>query len=211
MKSNFPHKMAVDVNTTPSEAGVMRILSLALSFLFLTMPVFAGNTNATREPDAASNKWNWLAGTRWYVPAENLLAYLSDRSLSRSFPVVDQTLWSLTEAHDGHFRGTSCTEVWVAAPGGLVSIQTTTNTMDGEITEEGNITIVFTPVATDQSQTVGYGHVRIVDNVRRMEMQMATGTDTLAIHWAYMTQLKGNHKLPSVTEQSLDGSLRAEE
>src|SRR5262249_52977385 len=123
------------------------------------------------DPDTARNRWNWLADTRWYVPAENLLAYLAEPSLSGRIPVADQTLWSLTEARDGHFLGTAYTELWAKRPaGGFVQLLATTNTMEGDITEDGTITIVFTPEDPTHPQTVGYGHMRFVDKAWRMEM-----------------------------------------
>src|SRR5262249_27438776 len=118
--------------TAPRRKGVMTRSSLRLlSVLVLVILVFVGTMGAAREPDAAAHKWNWLSGTRWYVPAENLLAYLAEPSLSLSIPVADQTLWSITEARDGHFQGTANTEIWAKGPGGLVQVAVNKNTMDG--------------------------------------------------------------------------------
>jgi hypothetical protein len=154
----------------------------------------------------------WLAGTRWYVTAENLLAYLTDPALRIKTPVADQTLWSITSAQDGSFQGTSQTQLWVRAPdGGLKKGGAATNTIDGTVTESGEITIVFTPTEPDQAQTTGYGYLRRVDGEWRMEMQMATGTQMLALHWAYMTQWTGGDLLAAVADAGLDGSLRSEE
>lgn len=153
----------------------------------------------------------WLAGTRWYVTAENLLAYLTDSALRTKTPVADQTLWSITTAEDGRFEGTSQTRMWLRSPGGeLQQVGSTSNTMSGTITDDGAITIVFTPEDPDQVQTTGYGQLRQVNGEWRMEMQMATGARALALHWAYMTQWAG--ELPSgVPERALEGSLRSDE
>ncbi|HEU0015153.1 MAG TPA: hypothetical protein VFQ45_15795, partial [Longimicrobium sp.] len=124
---------------------------------------------------------SWLAGTRWYVTAENLLAYLTDPTLTRRTPVADQTLWSITAAEGGAFSGTSRTQLWVRTPGGMQPLGSGAgNAMSGTITDEGEITIVFTPDDPDQAQTTGYGYLRQVDGEPRMEMQMATGTQSIA-------------------------------
>jgi hypothetical protein len=44
-----------------------------LSVLLLALLVLGSGTSTACDPDAARNRWNWLADTRWYVPAENLL------------------------------------------------------------------------------------------------------------------------------------------
>ena len=154
----------------------------------------------------------WLAGTRWYVTAENLLAYLTDPTLRIKTPVADQTLWSITSAQDGAFQGTAQTQLWMRAPdGGVQKGNAASNTMEGTVTESGEITIIFTPSDPDQAQTTGYGYLRQVDGEWRMEMQMATGTQLLALHWAYMTQWAGGDLLGEVPDTGLDGSLRSEE
>ncbi|HEX2081408.1 MAG TPA: hypothetical protein VHG08_27140 [Longimicrobium sp.] len=155
----------------------------------------------------------WLAGTRWYVPTENLLAYLTDPMLRVHTPVADQTLWSITTAADGRFHGTSQTQMWKRTPGGgFEPASSASNTMDGRITADGEITILFTPDDPDQAQTVGYGRLRRVGGEWRMEMQMATGTGVIAMHWAYMTRWMGEEPpAANLDGRALDGSLRAEE
>lgn len=154
---------------------------------------------------------SWLAGTRWYVTAENLLAYLTDSALRVHTPVADQTLWSIATGEDGRFTGTARTLMWIRAPDGTFQqVGDATNAMDGAITQGGEITITFTPRDPDQARTTGYGNLRRVDGEWRMEMQMATGATSLALHWAYMTPWAG--ELPAgVPERALEGSLRSEE
>lgn len=157
------------------------------------------------------NEISWLAGTQWYVTAENLLAYMTDSTLQTNTPVADQTLWNITAAQGGSFQGTAQTKLWFRTPSGQFQQSgSASNTMDGTITEGGEITIVFTPDDSDQAQTTGYGQLRRVDGEWRMEMQMATGAQVLALHWAYMTPWTG--ELPAgVPERALEGSLRSEE
>lgn len=153
-----------------------------------------------------------LAGTRWYVAAENLLAYLTDPTLSRMTPVADQTLWSIETAADGSFQGTSQTQLWVRGPGGDVRpMSSASNAMAGTLTPDGEITITFTPDDPDQAQTTGYGSLRSVDGEWRMEMQMATGTQSLAMHWAYMTRWTCEGTPAPPDARALDPELRSDE
>lgn len=156
---------------------------------------------------------SWLAGTRWYVTAENLLAYMTDSALRVQSPVADQTLWSITAAEGGSFHGTAQTWLWARTPdGGFTQMAASSNAMDGTIAESGEITILFTPDDPDQSQTTGYGYLRRVDGEPRMEMQMATGARSIVLHWAYMTEWKGEGRpeLPPL-ERVLERSLRSDE
>ncbi|HET7459683.1 MAG TPA: hypothetical protein VFJ82_00490 [Longimicrobium sp.] len=148
-----------------------------------------------------STDLSWLAGTTWYVPPQNLLAYLCDLALQDMQPVADQTIWEITSAGEGQFEGTSTTKLWTRNPAGaMTALGTTTNAMSGAIAENGDITIVFTPDDPDQATTTGYGHLRQVEGAWRMEMQMATGTGALALHWAYMTRwMEGDPAPPELT------------
>ncbi|HEU4560338.1 MAG TPA: hypothetical protein VFS20_20985 [Longimicrobium sp.] len=153
-----------------------------------------------------------LAGTTWYVPPQNLLAYLCDPALQHERPVADQTIWSITSAGEGQFQGTSTTSLWTVAPdGGLTALGTTTNAMSGTVGENGDITIIFTPSDPDQAQTIGYGHLRQVEGAWRMEMQMATGTQLLALHWAYMTRWTNGESMPPAPSHLPDPVLRSDE
>jgi hypothetical protein len=152
-----------------------------------------------------------LAGTRWYVPAENLLAYLTDPALRARKAVADQTVWSIATAEGSRFQGTARTRLWTAAPGGFTQLAATTSALDGELGKDGAVTIVFTPEDPDQPPTVGYGRLREVDGEWRMEMQMATGTTALTLHWAYMTPWTADGAPPGIPARALEGSLRSEE
>lgn len=155
---------------------------------------------------------SWLAGTQWYVTAENLLAYLTDSTLRERTAVADQTLWSIATAEGGSFQGTSRTLLWIRTPdGSFQQMGSTSNALDGTVADGGEVTIVFTPDDPDQAQTTGYGWLRMVNGKWRMEMQMATGTQAIALHWAYMTQWTGGEPPAGVPEGALDGSLRSEE
>ena len=154
---------------------------------------------------------SFLAGTTWYVPPQNLLAYLCDPALRNERAVADQTVWSIASASGNRFEGTSVTQLWTSAPDGVTELGSTTNTMSGSIAADGAITIVFTPSDPDQAETTGYGQLRRVEGAWRMEMQMATGTSLLAVHWAYMTRLRDGEAVPGPPAPLPDPGLRSVE
>lgn len=131
-----------------------------------------------------------LSGSQWYVPGDNLLAYItSGTNLSSPTPtaLADQTIWQLGTATNGMFGGTSTAELKL---GPIVT--TSTLTMNGVVTDGGQIRIVFT--GSDQPTTVGIGQMRDVSGTTYMEMQMLTGsgTSSYVTHWAYMAPYDGN-------------------
>lgn len=152
-----------------------------------------------------------LAGTKWYVPAENLLAYLTDPALRLQRPVADQTLWSITSAEGGRFAGSSRTQLWTRRNDEWVQGGSATNEMSGIIADSGEITIRFIPDDPEQATTIGYGHLRQVEGAWRMEMQMATGAQSLALHWAYMTRWTEGDDPPEPAGDLPDPGLRSDE
>jgi hypothetical protein len=131
-----------------------------------------------------STQWDWLAGTKWYVPAENLLAYLvSGTDFSNPLPVGDQTLWDLTASSGGMFSGTA-----VAYFNILGTPTSSTSTISAIATPEGQIRMILSQ--ENGVQTVGIGQFRDVAGATQMEMQMMTGTGSAYVtHWAYMVQV----------------------
>lgn len=96
-----------------------------VALLILAFPI--------RNSVADSSQWDWLAGTQWYVPAPNLLAYLvSPTGFSSNVPVSDQTLWDITSSTNGVIVGTS---VATFTLGGIES--SSTSAMNGVVTDSG--------------------------------------------------------------------------
>ncbi len=148
---------------------------------------------------AQSNTWDsMLAGSQWYVPAENVLAYMaSSTDLTEVLPIGDQTLWNITTATNGVFSGTSKATFKI----GESEVNTTT-VMNGVVTDEGQIRIVFTGGTT----IIGIGQVRELEGENYMEMQMITDVGGLSYvtHWAYMGAYNGEpNPLPLVPEPAL--------
>ncbi|TWB07051.1 autotransporter outer membrane beta-barrel domain-containing protein [Bradyrhizobium stylosanthis] len=122
-----------------------------------------------------------LSNTNWYVPTAQLLAYAAPKTgFSNPTPIGDQTLWSLATATNGAFTGTSVAQLKLGP-----ALLTDTSTIQGFVTTAGQITMLFAPTAGG-AVTVGLGHMRTVNGVTGMEMQMITGDGLLVTHWAYM-------------------------
>src|ERR1700679_153037 len=81
---------------------------------------------------------DWLVGTYWYVPPENLLAL---RAVNADEPAIetltDQTVWRITNAENGYLAGISATNIgqgW------------TYNLMVGSVAPDGSVKISFSPL-----------------------------------------------------------------
>ena len=137
---------------------------------------------------------NWdsmLTGSQWYVPTQNMLAYMTVSSdLTQAVQAGDQTLWSITNCVDGVFTGTSSQSLTVPMSGGIP--QTATGTvMNGVINSAGQVLIDFTE--TNGDVTIALGNYRSASGSNLIEMQMfsqvATGANVT--HWAYMAPYSG--------------------
>lgn len=136
---------------------------------------------------AQSSSWDsLLSNSKWYVPAENLLAYLtSTTDLTDNVAAADQTIWELGSSSNGVFTGTSTATM----QSGPLTISSTT-TMNGIVTDSGQIRIAFS--APDTPTTIGIGQVRDIAGTSYLEMQMMTGTAFYITHWAYMAAYDGD-------------------
>lgn len=156
--------------------------------------------------EAQSDQWDsLLTGSAWFVPAENLLAYAtSGSSLANPQAVADQTLWNITSSLNGVFTGTSVTTFKI---GPITS--SSTATMNGIITDGGQIRIAFTQEGGPT--TVGIGQVQNVDGKTLLQMQMISGdpNSVYITHWAYMAAYDGDPS--SLPSPEIESSLRSEE
>lgn len=148
---------------------------------------------------AQSTTWDsMLSNSYWYVPQENLLAYMtSGTNFTDPTPMAgsDQTLWSLGTATNGTFTGTA---VGTFRPSGfpLVAISNTTDIVSGIVTDAGQIRMTFVGVSSG-AQTIGIGQVRTISGTDYMQMQMITGgSSVLSTHWAYMAKYDPNTFVP---------------
>jgi hypothetical protein len=159
-----------------------------------------------RPAAAQSTTWDsLLTNSLWYVPAENLLAYMATSSnFANPQAVADQTLWNIGTSVNGVFSGTSIAEF----KAGPLTFSSTT-TMNGLVTDAGQVRIIFTQ--PDTPATIGIGQVREIGSHTFLEMQMITGEEDLYItHWAYMASYDGNpENLPNL--EISPSQLRSEE
>jgi hypothetical protein len=160
------------------------VLTLRLNSLAAVLALMLGGAGGLR---AQSSAWDsTFSNTQWYVPAENLLAYLaSGTDLSSNLPVADQTIWQLGVVQNGVFTGNSSATFKL----GNATI-TSNNTMNGIVTESGQVRILFS--SDGQPTTVGIGQIRTINNIDFFEMQMISGSSTYLTHWAYMAPYDGN-------------------
>jgi hypothetical protein len=145
----------------------------------------------------ASQRWDWLAGTVWYVPTENMLAYTTQPDLTAPTAIADQTLWFISQSHNGQFSGEALVQ--------LSSEPLQTKALSGIITPDGQVRITFSSNTSDVAPTIGIGQMRFVDGQVRFQMQMASGTDTIIAHWAYQSDLTPGITPADPTSASTNG------
>jgi translation initiation factor IF-1 len=135
-----------------------------------------------------ANTWSWLANTSWYVPAPNLLAYVTGPLGQVNQPIGDQTIFNIQGYDQGFFWGN--TVVQLSSPTQLSGEGTSPSTFSlfGSVTPEGNLLLTFTPSDPSQPTTSGQGTMRYVNGQWTMELQMSTGDSVQVSHWAYMMQ-----------------------
>jgi hypothetical protein len=136
---------------------------------------------------AQSTNWDaMLENSQWYVPSENLLAYITPgTNLTSTLPFADQTTWDITNSVHGIFNGLTALTGTI---GTNVITQSSNTILDGVITDSGQVRMRFT--ATNGAVTTGIGQERTINGTNTVEMQMITGSGgasgTYITHWAYM-------------------------
>jgi hypothetical protein len=164
------------------------------------IPSLSDFLSSSASGQTASSRWDWLAQTSWYVPTENLLAYSADLQLADPAPIADQTLWYITQCQGGQFAGESVAKL------SLSPVPTQTS-FTGVVTPSGQIRMEF----AGETTTTGIGQMRFVEGAWRVEMQMATGSDFIVTHWAYMSEVAPNVTPPEPTSPPLNPSLLSDE
>jgi hypothetical protein len=160
------------------------------------------NEAVTQNSQADSSRWDWLAGTVWYVPTENLLAYATPSDLSDPTPVADQTLWYIDDATRGAVSGRALAKL-------SFSSTPTSMAFAGVVTPGGQVRLEFQTSTSEP--TTGIGQMRFVDGRWRIEMQMATPGSLLVTHWAYMSQQLAGETPPEPIGQLIDHDLLSPE
>lgn len=146
----------------------------------------------------ADQDWEFLEDSYWYVPTAYLGAFAS--SGGSLVPLVDQTLWHITNVVDGYVSG----EVRTTLGNGWV-----TSTLVGSITPEGSVSFSF---AEGTDLTIGAGRMVERDGDWYFEMQMTTGTGAANVsHWAYMAEVADGDRawdsLPGFTATGVEAAF----
>jgi hypothetical protein len=166
---------------------------------------------------AMTENWQWLEGTYWYVPEENLPALQINPNASESDAFQwfsDQTVFYIERYQNGYFWGKAYIQMIPLEqnPDQPSSTITTCSTLIGSVTPEGNVYLSFVidraPAAV--LTTRGVGRMQKREGGWCMENQMSSGVQDLVSHWAYMVQCKSGdaciEKLPG-TQYSLQGFI----
>ena len=146
------------------------------------------------------SRWDWLDGTEWYVPVENLLAYTSLDGLSNPQPIGDQTIWHIESSAGGQIAGTATVKL-------SISSDPSETPFIGTVTAGGQIRIEF--IVQSGSQPIsGLGRMRYQQGSWYMQMQMES---SLFTHWAFMAPSEEGATPPDPSEFSPDPDLQSTE
>lgn len=120
--------------------------------------------------------YDWLANTYWYVPQENLPAYLYDKQAENGVFGPDQTVFHIVESSGGYFRGEAMVQIGMSK---------TKFTMLGVVTPDGSVILNFT---SGDTETSGSGHFTMYRREIAMLNQMSSSPNERlkVLHWAYM-------------------------
>jgi len=132
-----------------------------------------------------------LTGSQWFVPTQNMLAYITSTSnLTQNVQIGDQTLWNITNCVNGVFSGFSSQYLTIPISG--MNTSSASNTaMNGVINVAGQVLINFTQ--TNGDVTIALGNNRNVGGTNLIEMQMLSQVASAQniTHWAYMAPYSG--------------------
>ena len=160
----------------------MRLLSVIVVLCGLAGLAFADGSNPPlqdQEDNATVLRWQWLKGTTWYVPFRTPLVGFFLVNGQIVLPVVDQTVYQITDYREGYFWGKLVKSL---------SGSPNCSSIIGSVTPEGWIQMSL--VSQDLSSVSrGTGSMRFKRGAWTMEWQGTSGPDvaTQYSHWAYMT------------------------
>lgn len=124
-------------------------------------------------------KWNWLAGTYWYVPPEYLRAARINSTQSPPVWMNDQTVWHITGSEDGYLWGDTAVQLFKGPQPQSESVDALRQS--GSVTPDGSVYMAFIITANKPSApTLGFG--RMIEKGDAWvfgEMQMSSGSDAM--------------------------------
>jgi hypothetical protein len=130
-------------------------------------------------------RYDFLAGSRWFVPPATLPALTFNPATGRSRMVSDQTVWRIDTYEAGYFTGKAVTVL--SAPG-LPAVPAECSDLVGSVTPDGSVLIAFIATSANRAEGAvqGRGELKVSGARPRFTMQMATGDSALVAHWSFM-------------------------
>jgi hypothetical protein len=175
--------------------GIMTIARITAMSLAAALSWLAGSSPSTAAPTSlvqGTAKYNFLRGSKWYVPTQTLPAVEMILKTGHVRNLVDQTVWDITNYRDGYFWGNTVA-VFTSASTGQPTGDPSCSRMIGSPTPDGQVQITF--IGADQ--TTAIGAVRGAGTLTRnpgqdwmFDMQMSTGTSSIIVHSSFMKQCK---------------------
>lgn len=165
---------------------VLQKFFVVAAFSMVVQPVFSNEINCKYYEGKSGDKYKkYINNTVWIVPPSTLLAY--EFSDGNHIPVVDQTVWVISEYSKGYFFGESYT-----ALDGSPSSQ---RKIVGSITPDGEVYISFYPISDTSQETdiiEGIGTFEKHKGKYLFVMQMNSPQNSLTglSHWSYMISVK---------------------
>jgi len=135
--------------------------------------------------EGTSTRYDFLAGTLWYVPTGTLPAVMLDPAAGTYTAIVDQTVWSIESYTAGYFHGIAAV---LLKAGGRPIAPVQCMRMLGSVTPDGDVQVSFVPKADTDAEGATFGAGKLAfDGTRwRFTMQMGSGGASLVAHWSYM-------------------------
>jgi hypothetical protein len=175
----------------------------ALLLLILALTGCGGGDSSEAvlpQPVAQAPNWNWLAGSRWAVPAEDLRAYLLPAGATVPLPVNQQVVLDIESCENGYIVGSATVQVSSPAIGELGPLPVEA-LLVGSVTPEGVLELSFTTAGGTQTTAVG---AMLLEGEPRMQLQCATGDNARLVHQAALRQIANDETPPLPDDSSPD-------
>jgi hypothetical protein len=168
----------------------MRVLLAAIAISLVAIGLASARDLFVTTPSNVA-RYAFLRHSHWYVPPATLPAMSFDLATGATTPLVDQTVWEITDYRYGYFWGRSVAQFRDATTGKLFGPPACTRLI-GSVTAGGKvrITLIGQGQQTADGATIGTGQLVWQRPGRGLftDMQMASGSTTLVSHWSYMAQ-----------------------
>ena len=181
-----------------TKSNITLSLSLILSIGLFTTPLYAVEKEHSKA-STPTDKWAWLKGTIWTVPANYVLAYELDyerpaTTTPKLIALNDQTVYTINGYNKGFVWGTT---VLAKQPAEGGDITYSCGSLLGSITPEGSLLFGITVPPGIQVAWFPGNMIKVRNEWTMQNLKVGSYT-----HWAYMVQSKPTdpsyHNLPFV-------------